>query len=263
MELWRADGTPGGTRLVKDINPGRWSSSPHTLTDVNGTLFFAAQEQGGNLTQLWKTDGTAAGTVPLPLAEVAPHGAVAFKNRLYFPGTGKSAQSALWASDGTVAGTTVIRSFEYVADLAVVGGTLYFTASDGVHGAELWKSDGTPGGTVMVKDISPDRTGSHPAHLTAVGNRLFFAANDGTHGTELWTSDGTAAGTRMVEEINPGLAPSLRSYGTELLDGGAVLYFTADDGVHGPELWRSDGTAAGTWMVKDINSRPSPLGSNP
>jgi ELWxxDGT repeat protein len=44
-----------------------------------------------------------------------------------------------------------------------VGGKLFFTAGDGVHGRELWTSDGTEAGTVLVKDIKPGkRTGPLP-----------------------------------------------------------------------------------------------------
>ncbi|NIP52547.1 MAG: hypothetical protein GWN61_15505, partial [candidate division Zixibacteria bacterium] len=43
----------------------------------------------------------------------------------------------------------------YPSSLINVNGTLFFAASDGIHGYELWKSDGTAAGTVMVKDINP------------------------------------------------------------------------------------------------------------
>ena len=42
------------------------------------------------------------------------------------------------------------------SSLTGVGGTLFFTADDGIHGRELWKSDGTKAGTVLVKDIDPE-----------------------------------------------------------------------------------------------------------
>ena len=60
-ELWRSDGTEGGTALVKDIFPGG-SSSPGSLTNVNGMLFFAANDGVGGR-ELWKSDGTEIGTV--------------------------------------------------------------------------------------------------------------------------------------------------------------------------------------------------------
>ena len=89
---------------------------------------------------------------------------------------------------------------------ADVGGTLFFTANDGIHGYELWKSNGTNAGTVLVKDIQPDARGGDdygPGSLTGVGGTLFFTADDGIHGSELWKSDGTKAGTVLVKDIVP------------------------------------------------------------
>lgn len=91
--------------------------------------------------------------------------------------------------------------------------------------------------------------------LIAVGNTLFMAANDLVHGFELWKSDGTASGTVMVKDINPGSGDSINGYFFPSMTAvGNTLYFLAADGLHGFELWKSDGTANGTMMVKDINS---------
>src|SRR5262249_9744048 len=152
--------------------------------DFNGQLFFFSGAQ------LYKSDGTTAGTVALKSFSVAIFGGAP-------------------------------------SDLTNVGGTLYFRADDGVSGVELWKSDGTAAGTVLVKDIftgkSTDKTcfiggaeatrggvhcsggsttrpnSSFPASLTDVNGRLYFTATNGDNGKanggELWTSDGTAAGT--------------------------------------------------------------------
>jgi ELWxxDGT repeat protein len=64
QELWKIDGTAPGTVVVKDINPGGTSTYPSNLTNVNGTLFFNAQDSTGAW-KLWQSDGTAAGTVPV------------------------------------------------------------------------------------------------------------------------------------------------------------------------------------------------------
>ena len=108
---------------------------------------------------------------------------------------------------------------------AVVGGSVYFAANDGIHGYELWRSDGTADGTVMVKDIRRGSKSSHPRHLTDVGGTLYFAAKDGSHGQELWKSDGTADGTVMVKDIRPG---SKSSHPRGLTDVEGTLYFTAE-----------------------------------
>src|SRR5262249_45756174 len=61
-ELWRSDGTPAGTMLVRDIAPSAAASLPSNLTNVNGLLYFAAND-GTTGTELWQSDGTPAGTV--------------------------------------------------------------------------------------------------------------------------------------------------------------------------------------------------------
>jgi len=153
--------------------------------------------------------------------------------------------------------------------LTNVNGTLYFSSYDSTHGEELWKSDGTEAGTSIVKDIRPGSYGptpysSEPEDLMEVNGVLYFTAFDSTNGRELWKSDGTEAGTVMVKDIYPGFDPiepypiypgsSNPSYLTEMND---ILYFQADDGIHGKELWRSDGTEAGTYMVRDIKGPSS------
>jgi ELWxxDGT repeat protein len=121
----------------------------------------------------------------------------------------------------------------------------------------------------MVADINPGGA-SYPWNLTNVNGELYFTANDGTHGMELWKSNGTAAGTTMVADINPGTTTTwyyTGAYGTftrsavtnssnpsNLTNVNGTLYFTANDGTHGTELWKSDGTAAGTTLVQDIYS---------
>ena len=97
--------------------------------------------------------------------------------------------------------------------------------------------------------------------------RAVFAANDGSNGSELWVTDGTAVGTSMVKDINPGtfvsggltLGNSSGSANFTTAANGRTL-FTATTATEGNELWVTDGTAAGTSMLVDIN--PGTAGSS-
>ena len=254
--------------LVKDIFLGLSGSFSSSLTAVGNTLYFTAND-GVNGYELWKSDGTAAGTVLvkdiLPGASWSyPRHLTAVGSTLYFTAEDGLNGRELWKSDGTAAGTVLvadIRPSSYSSSpryLTAVGSTLFFQAFDGVNGYELWKSDGRAAGTVLVKDINPSSFNSFPTNLTAVGKTLFFRADDGLNGRELWKSDGTAAGTVLVKDIRPGSSSSIPRYLTVV---GNTLYFAASDNVNGVELWKSDGTAAGTVLVKDI--RPGSSGSYP
>jgi ELWxxDGT repeat protein len=134
-----------------------------------------------------------------------------------------------------------------------VNGTLYFVANDGTTGYELWKSDGTSAGTRLVRNINSGGNSSYPRYLTNVSGTLFFSADDGTKGHELWKSDGTPGGTVLVRDIRPASGGiNFGSYPRHLANVNGTLFFAANDGTRGYELWKSDGTSTGTVLVKDI-----------
>ncbi len=256
-ELWRSDGTEVGTVMVKDIYVGVGGSSPSSLTNMNGLLYFWA-----NGRELWRSDGTAAGTVMVKDIRAnggvwSPSSLTNVNGLLYFAAYDGMHGTELWRSNGTAAGTVMVKDIYAGAggsspsSLTNVNGQLYFTAYDGTHGLELWRSDGTEVGTVMVKDIYAGTRNSDASSLTNVNGLLYFAAYDGMHGWELWRSNGKAAGTVIVKDIRVGIGDSSPSF---LINMNGLLYFWAADGTHDYELWRSNGTAAGTVMVKDINT---------
>lgn len=274
-ELWR--GGYSGATLVKDIEPqppgdAYFGSSPHALTPVGNTLFFAAFESAHGW-ELWKTDGSESGTtmvrdiVPGPSSSLLPLPTtklVDIDGTLFFAVNDGTNGNELWKSDGTFAGTVLVKdiapgsgSSDPSAPFGF-GGAVYFVANDGINGRELWKSDGTSAGTQMLTDIAPGASSSDPTGFMVVGPRFFFAATDGTTGNELWMSDGTPAGTMLVKDIWPGAASSGPAYITAV---GSTVFFAAEEGTSGRELWKSDGTPEGTTRVRDISAGPA--GSEP
>jgi len=210
---------------------------------------------------LWKTDGTAAGTVQYTSkVNVDSTFAVAvFNNKIYFSGVSSEGYE-LWSTDGTDAGTQLVKDIRAGVgssaprQLTIYNNALYFFASTANEGIELWKSDGTGAGTVLLKDINVGTESSFNANQTFFNlsnNILYFDATDGVTGTELWKTDGSTAGTVLVKDINPGTSSSNPTGFTTM---GSNVYFSANDGAHGTELWKSDGTDAGTALVQDIAS---------
>ena len=272
-QLWKADRF--GAFQVKDIRLSTNIANPSGFAVFRGALYFAAQDNFATSLELWKSDGTGAGTTLVkdinPNVQEPPFisNLVVFNDALYFSASDGAHGLELWKSDGTELGTMMVKDINLVPDpafggfrtssssptsLTVFNGALYFFAGD-QNGYSLWKTDGTDTGTVVVKQ--PGLVNPLFTSLTVANNWLYFAGDDGVHGLELWRTDGTDAGTTMVADIFPGSQGSSPDKLTAYKD---LLLFTADDGVAGRELWKSDGTAAGTVLVKDIN--PGPAASN-
>ena len=264
-ELWKTDGTAAGTVRVKDIYPGardgldvqpdRW------LAGVGNTVFFVANDGMAGV-ELWKSDGTAAGTVLVKDIRPGSLGAnpsnlVELNGTLYFVANDGANGTELWKSDGTEAGTVLVKDLRpgpagvAPVHLTAFRNNLYFVANDGRTGRELWRSDGTAAGTTLVKDINRGPVNANPGQLFDVNGSLCFIAEDALHGRELWKSDGTAAGTVLLKDILPGAGSGFPYYAIGLTPVGNTLYFTADGGVSGKKRWRSDGTTTGTVRIGD------------
>jgi ELWxxDGT repeat protein len=235
------------------------------------TLFSA--NDGTDGTELWVTDGSAAGTSLLVdifagTSSSNPTGFTALGNgEIVFQATDATNGTELWVTDGTAAHTSLLKNIAAgtlnsnpTNFFALGNGKALFQANNAVAGAELWVTDGTAAGTSLLKDIQSGGSGSFPQGLSALGNGLtLFQATDGTDGAELWVTDGTTGNTSLLKDINPGGAGSSPTLITALGNGTAV--FEASDGTHGKELWVTDGTAAHTSLLMDIN--PGTTDSSP
>ena len=223
-ELWITDGTKEGTKLVKDINPGKTSADPEDdFVLLNGYLYFSASAPGSGR-EIWRTNGTEGGTTLL---------------KDIIPGPGGSAVKGSY-------------------NLSSNGSYLLFSMLRAGEGYELWKSDGTEAGTDLLKDINPGAASSSPTAFQVHNNIVLFWAERAGEGRELWRTDGTTGGTQLVKDIRNGPQSSI-NVGFPMPNF-AFLYpfknqllFIADDGIHDSEIWTTDGTTAGTKLLKDIN----------
>ena len=260
QQLWKTDGTEAGTVVV---SPN--VSSPQNLTIFNGNLYFQGSDNNFDA-ELWKTDGTEAGTVLVKDIEAgnsssSPRNFKVFNGELFFTAFTNALGEELWKTDGTEAGTNTVidinngATSSEINNMVVNNNYFIFTANDGTNGTELWKTDGTLAGTTMVKDISPGGASTtFDGTLIFDATTTFLVAQTMAFGTEVWKTDGTEAGTVLVKDINPGADSGLPAFSsTNPLVHNGIIYFEANDGTNGSELWKSDGTEAGTVMVKDIN----------
>ncbi len=231
VELWLSDGTTAGTSRFADLFPGGGSSIPTLFTEHQGALYFFAFIGHSNQA-LWRTDGTTTGTQlvgDLGPGSSTPGAMVSTPGGLVFFDA-----ATHWVSDGTSAGTLPIIQ-EGVLEIAAAGvGAYYMTVAD-----HLKFIDGTTSGTLLVEDFNPGGF-AVASDLTAFGARAIVrVSGQSSRGLGTWLSDGV-----------PGTALQLHPSGSTRISRavlGANLIFSA----YG-ELWRSNGTIAGTALVRDI-----------
>ena len=120
-----------------------------------------------------------------------------------------------------------------VHDLRTAGSRLYFR-----NDTEVWVSDGTPAGT---ESLCPGRCSNQPEFQGGLGRLMLWTAGSPAFGRQLWRSDGSRPGTFALTE--PDLQVSLRAF------AGRFFYFagcSGSDAEYDCDLWRTDGTVAGT-----------------
>jgi len=257
--IYRTDGTSSGLKRITYINRDNYYVVNFNVTG-NGLLFYILGNKFTGAYELWRSDGTEAGSYMLNTNLYFNDYIVIIGNTGFFVAGDFTNGYELWKSDGTVAGTKLVKDINpgfggsYPYSLYAFKNNLYFGAYDGNgFNYEFWKSDGTEKGTAKLQNITPAyfyETFQDPAIpvYCISNNKLYFTATDfNYYGAELWTTNGTQSGTKIVKDINP-----YSSFPNYLTDVNGTLFFTADDGVHGNELWMSDGTSKNTTMVKDI-----------
>ncbi len=276
--LWAAS-PQEGVSVVWPLEEGGIGALASSVLVEGDRMTFVAPL--GGVQRMIRTGGTRASTVAISgdISLVSRASPVA---RLG-PGVLTAGAAVISEQDGSVTQLPLARGGPAVrtSDVARLGDSVIFAAAPTSAlqfiDIEPAITDGTAAGTRILRDIVPGSAGSLASQFTlastAEGPRVFFFARDPALGRELWITDGTPEGTRIVVDLAPGFNSGIReetpyppTSAASLppltpivaVDGGVV--FVGDDGVRGLELWKSDGTAAGTVPLPEIV--PGPLSGN-
>jgi ELWxxDGT repeat protein len=269
-EAWKTDGTALGTVMVADINVGSGSSNPYSFRTFGGNLYFIADDNIGIGRELYQLSPT---NVLTPMSDFNPgtqdsftsaeNNLLVFNGLLYFKANDGNGFE-LGVCDGTIGGTVILADLEPSGSgstpdwFTPINATqMVFTAETELNGKELWITDGTAAGTTLLVDINPDilTADGQPDDIIAFdANTLIFNARDTTNGEELWKYE-PGVGATMISDINIGTSGSSS---TNYTLAGGLMYFTANNGASGTELFTTDGNT-----VTLFDLRPGASGSSP
>ncbi len=204
IELWTTDGTPTGTVLLKDINPGSGSSDPKKINAMlNGKAYFVANDK-----EVWTTNGTAGATSKLIDFSSEISNIVRMNNDVY-----ATVSDALYKITQDPAVKIHDLNGE-ASEMIVLDNKLYIATEN-----SLWVSDGTSANTVSIAFEAT------PSKLYAFKNQVYFSANE-----QLWHSIGSENTTQMIADMEP----------LKFKHAGDLLFMTANSTTFGTELFRTE-----------------------
>jgi len=248
LEPWKYDAATGVVSRVADIRVGRHSSSPDSFTVVGDQLYFAADD-GRNGRELWEYDPSIGAQMAADInpgsGRSLPNSLTSFDGSLFFRANNGNTGEQIWQYDPAAQTANQITNLQGGRPgYALIGyeSLLYFTADDGSAGEELWFYDPTSGKVTQVADIRTGSSSSRPEDLIGLKGLLYFTADDGISGLEFWTYDPSTDSVSQLADIRPGplgLLPRGEAYvPMEVTVFNDELFFIADDGTTGVELWK-------------------------
>jgi ELWxxDGT repeat protein len=249
-EPWISDGTPEGTKLIADLNPGRGDSNPKFSKGLNGDWYIFTDDHA--IPQLYRYQPQSGALNFLKAGIQLRSPGVAIGSYWYFGSTDQEHGTGIWKTDGTTAGTSYAGIAppvhpDGVELLGSVGSQLLMSCGDGTHGIEPWVSDGTTAGTKLLLDCIPGGRDFDMVPAGVMGTSAFFTSTrldaDGNSIRDLWSTDGTSAGTHLAVPLNNAPIDSF-------VANAARLFYIRRDAT--PHLFGSDGTAAGTLQLAAV-----------
>lgn len=273
LEPWVSDLTPAGTGLLADLLPGPESSISNTFQalQVLGDRVYFSATYSETQSAIFSTDGSESGTeiaaqvyVSTSDSGIEIKGTIGDKlvfSANQFEETG-SPNDSLWVLENDQLTKLHGNDNYYYGPLAEWGGEWYFTAfrvEQGQGYLELYKTDGTAAGTSFALNLADVGINGFFLQMYTIQSGLVLRARTPQHGYEFWTSDGTIGGTQLIADIAPG-TPGINLRGVmPSTEADEFLYFMADDGINGVEVWRTNGTEVGTSMLADIATGAVPV----
>ena len=260
QELWKTDGTVGGTLMVAEFSPvsNQW---PDWFQTTDTHLFF---RKSGENAGIWSSDGTADGTFRLFEDEANVGRASNIGGTLLFSfDHGESNIGVeLWRTDGTKDGTELVKDIASgsassgIDNMHPIHELLFFTANDQVNGAAVWTSDGTAAGTQLFLDLDPEGTQGHPPEWLMYTDEVVYYRNFGS--AQVWATDGTVEGTVQLSDFRDGPNPVAAQPLATV--GGQLLFYPAESR---DQIWITNGTPEGTKLWDKSESYPwSPANVN-
>jgi hypothetical protein len=290
--LWETNGTVSGTIELADVAspPPLITGEPNfgfvpepgmslDLTVFNDQVLFygrynpnpAVPASKGPFT-LWTTDGTATGTVPIPLASISgananglffaadkptdvTPGFTVFGDEALFRGIDTAGADGLWTTDGTAPNTREITGIDGTAstgvnptDITAFGSMALFNGANAAGQLGLWRTDGKTGAATveLIPPVSAGAaaTGLDPTDMTVFNGKVLFNGADAQGLSGLWATDGTAEGTQELVAEAAGASSGLDP--TAMIALGNEVLFSGLDAAGHSGLWMTDGTANGT-----------------
>jgi ELWxxDGT repeat protein len=261
LELWRTDGTAAGTRRLMSVPFDKQETPDPAATPLAGRLFFQV------FGSLWVSDGSVAGTRPVPHQLPGGTWALIAGSRTLYAAAGSFAPDepqTLWAIDPATLSGKRLGTFRQITLGSgfplgnVVDDTLVFFATD-YDWRNAWRrTEGTPASTTVPL---PEPLASNlGAEFVTLGDRRYFSACDVDHGCELWSTDRLGEDTRLVQDVWAG---PRSSYPDILGSDEHSLWFAATEPSVGRELWRLDLPTGGAAAAAGTQPSPSSLWAAP
>ncbi len=266
-QLWFSDGTPQGTRLVKDLYADMLSDlQVSSIRVVDGKAYFFTyldtRIESGNWYQLWRSDGTSEGTNIIaefiePLGYWTPDLVIGPNHLLFFTAPlndNNIHQMVVWQTDGTEAGTQPVdvlnntpSEYYQLYRYQLVGNHLYIMQIL-QNGFQILTTQGkNSGGIIELANFPFLLLGELKFAWAAFDNRLFF-----TYYYQIWESEGTAESTKLFYQFEETYPQPQNLYGI-----GSRLFLAATDVKNGTELWEVKGDNTIPQLLMDINPGPS------